>query len=83
MKSQDILMLNHFLKSSNVFEKDYSLREECIVRLMFEAGLRIGECLGLTNEDIRQEEDENGELKTVVYIRNRVSDKNINMQKQL
>jgi len=64
-----------FSKIIQCIRKDYSVREECIVRLMFEAGLRIGECLGLTNEDICQEKDENGEFKTVIYIRNRVSDK--------
>lgn len=52
----------------------YSLREECIVRLMYETGLRLGEILGLTNEDIVTEKID-GKWCNCVYIRNRVSDK--------
>lgn len=46
--------------------RDYGLREELIVRLMYEKGLRIGEVLGLTIEDIKDE---------CIIIRNRISDK--------
>lgn len=53
-------------KKTKKIERKYGIREEIIVRLMFENGLRIGEVLGLTLEDI-------GERK--IYIRNRVSDK--------
>jgi hypothetical protein len=41
---------------------------------MYEGGLRIGEALGLTADDIRVEEVD-GEYIGVVYIKNRVSDK--------
>lgn len=53
-------------KKTKKMEKKYGIREEILVKLMFENGLRIGEALGLTLEDI-------GEHK--IYIRNRVSDK--------
>lgn len=53
----------------------YSLREECIIRLMYENGLRIGEVLGLTADDVVIEEV-SGEDIGVIYIRNRLSDKN-------
>jgi len=53
-------------KKTQSMEKKYSIREEIIVRLMFENGLRIGEVLGLTLEDIDDSK---------IYIRNRVSDK--------
>jgi integrase/recombinase XerD len=52
---------------------NYSIVEELIVRLMFECGLRIGECLGLTNEDLIIEKT-NDEFIPVGYIRNRMSD---------
>lgn len=58
-----------FKKILTVIREDYSLREECIVRLMFENGLRLGEVLGLTNEDIV--ENEKG---AYLYLRNRCSD---------
>lgn len=58
----------------NVIRNEYSEREECIVRLMFEAGLRIGEVLGLTSDDIVLEEID-GEDVGVIYIRNRFTDK--------
>lgn len=50
----------------DIVQGEYNLREEIIVRLMFENGLRIGEVLGLTLEDIDE---------TKIFIRNRVSDK--------
>lgn len=53
-------------KKTKITEKKYSIREEIIVRLMFENGLRIGEVLGITQEDIDERK---------IYIRNRVSDK--------
>ncbi|MGE5626718.1 MAG: tyrosine-type recombinase/integrase [Solirubrobacterales bacterium] len=61
-----------------VIRKEYSIREEIIVRLMYECGLRLGEVLGLTLEDIttspedicNKNKDELGKL----IIRNRVSD---------
>lgn len=55
-----------FEKIIDVIKRDYSLREEIIVRLMYENGMRIGEALGITLEDI--EEDR-------IIIRNRLSDK--------
>lgn len=53
----------------------YTIRDECIIRLMYEAGLRLGEVLGLTNEDICMQKVEE-EYKAVIYIRNRVTDTN-------
>lgn len=55
-------------------EKD-DLRMECIIRLMYQSGLRIGEVLGLTFEDIIEE---NGLCK--VIIRNRFTDKTFQRQ---
>ena len=54
------------------------LRMECIIRLMYQSGLRIGEVLGLTFEDIVEE---NGLCK--VIIRNRFTDKTFQKAKFL
>lgn len=37
----------------SLIEDKYTLREKIIVKLMYEYGLRIGEVLGLTLEDIQ------------------------------
>lgn len=54
-----------FKKIISLIKIEYSLREEIIVRLMYENGLRLGEVLGINLEDV--EEDR-------IVIRNRVSD---------
>ena len=77
-ESQNVPMYitpEEFAAIIKIIRKEYSDREECIVRLMYETGLRIGEVLGLTNEDIVIEKDECGIESPVCYIRNRVSDK--------
>ncbi len=63
-----------------LIRQKYTLREECIVRLMYETGMRIGEVLGLTNEDIVNQKI--GEsYHNCVYIRNRLSDKRYQLAK--
>lgn len=54
---------------------NYTLRDEIIIRLMFENGLRIGEVLGLTAEDLVVEKIGDKYI-TIANIRNRFSDKN-------
>lgn len=41
-----------FLDDTEIFSDERKLELECIMRLMFECGLRVGEVLGLTVEDI-------------------------------
>lgn len=65
----DFWNIVQLVRSSN----KYTIRDECIIRLMYEAGLRLGEVLGLTNEDICIQKIDQ-EYKAVVYIRNRVTD---------
>lgn len=65
---------NEFSDILNIIRRKYSLQEECIVRLMYQHGLRLGEVLGLTNDDL-MEEKINDCWVSVAYIRNRVSDK--------
>ncbi|WP_372631892.1 tyrosine-type recombinase/integrase [Cohnella sp.] len=76
-----------FKKILKVIRGQYSLREEIIVRLMFECGARIGEVLGLTLEDIEVhsktiniEGNDQDSFGTIV-IRNRVSDKDYQLAK--
>lgn len=49
------------------------LRNKVILGLMFEAGLRIGEVLGLTAEDIMLDNKDDKSIG-LIYIRNRLSD---------
>ena len=64
---------NEYKKIINLIKEDnaYSIRDLIIIRLMFECGMRIGEVLGLTFEDIEYISE--GDFR--VLIRNRVSDK--------
>ena len=63
------ISIDEFKEILNVIRNEYTIREECIVRLMFETGLRLGEVLGLTNEDILEKG-----TGTYLYLRNRCSD---------
>lgn len=58
----------------DIIKKDYTIREEIIVRLMYEHGLRIGEVFGLTNDDVVEENIEGTGWTNVIYLRNRCSD---------
>lgn len=46
-----------------------------IIDLMYMEGMRVGEVLGLTYEDVKQGYDENGNLAYKLITRNRLSDK--------
>lgn len=58
----------------NIVKKKYSLREELILKLMYEYGLRIGEVFGLTLEDVINSENSKSGCNEL-EIRNRFSDK--------
>lgn len=74
---------HQFNQIIRVIRKDYTVREEVIVRLMFECGMRIGEVLGLTIEDIDVDrihelaDDQVGQI----IIRNRLTDKSFQCAK--
>lgn len=59
----------------DVAGKSHDGLERVVIRLMFEHGLRIGEVLGITLEDIAVRLDGNGLLSYSVKLRNRLSDK--------
>ncbi|MCM3024647.1 tyrosine-type recombinase/integrase [Heyndrickxia ginsengihumi] len=67
------ISIEEFKKILKLVREKYGKCEECIIRLMFQAGLRIGEVLGLTGDDIVIEKIES-EYVSVVYLRNRVTD---------
>lgn len=75
------ISVQEFSKIIDIIRSKYTSREECIVRLMYENGLRIGEVLGLTGDDLIQEQDDNGNYRYSIYIRNRVSDKSYQQAK--
>lgn len=58
---------NEFEKIIELIKLKYSYREEIIVRLMYENGMRIGEVLGLTLEDIDYDSKK-------LYLRDRITD---------
>lgn len=71
----------------NHIDANYTLREKCIVRLMFEGGLRIGEVLGLTAEDLKidtfYDKRKDKYFKSgVVYFRNRITDATYQLAKR-
>lgn len=77
------IRLFEFQKLLDVVDRKFTKRDEIIIRLMYETGLRIGEVLGLTIDDLFVEKHEyydegTGELSSVyaptLYIRNRLSD---------
>lgn len=62
----------------NIKDKETRLRDECIIRIMFEGGLRLGEVLGSALEDyVVKDVGEGNEAREIcyVYIRNRLTDK--------
>ena len=68
------ISVEEFSKIINIIRQEQNLQAECIVRLMFQFGLRLGEVLGLTFEDVT-EILINDDFRPVLYIRNRLSDK--------
>ncbi|MBJ8054424.1 site-specific integrase [Bacillus cereus] len=57
-----------------LIEDEYTLREKIIVKLMYEYGLRIGEVLGLTLEDIQGEDITKQKGNCRLILRNRFTD---------
>lgn len=68
------ISVKDFKEIIKIIREEYTIREEIIVRLMFQCGLRIGEVFGMTFEDIDILE-EDGIFICIGYIRNRCSDK--------
>jgi len=54
-------------------ESEEVLRSKCLIRLMYESGLRIGEVLGLTLEDFQIRKARSGNTHCIILIRNRLT----------
>ncbi len=74
------ISVDNFIKVIKIIREDSNIMAECIVRLMYQFGLRLGEVLGLTFEDL-VEENINGTLYPVLFIRNRLTDKHFQKAK--
>lgn len=68
------IRVEEFQKIINEIRANYTIREEIVVRFMYQCGLRIGETLGITADDLVMEMID-GIYCPVLYIRNRCSDK--------
>lgn len=64
------ITIEEYQKICSIISDKYTLREQIIITLMFENGLRIGEVLGLTLEDIKFNKNEK-----YLILRNRTSDR--------
>lgn len=69
------ISLDEYHRIMGVIEQDWTTTEKSIVRLMFEHGLRIGEVLGLTTEDLEWSETPDGTPRYAVILRNRATDR--------
>ena len=72
ISTQEFKRIIAYIRNTSI-SNEVALRNECLVRIMFETGMRLGEVLGTTLEDYVLSED-NGETTCTIYIRNRVSD---------
>lgn len=70
----DMLNIHNYVINDFSLIEETRLKYDVIYRLMFDCGLRIGEVLGLTIEDLRKAFSEDGDLIHIAKIRNRCSD---------
>jgi len=66
---------SEYLNIIKLVEQKYTHRERIIIKLMYEYGLRIGEVLGLTLEDVQGKDITKQKDKCRLIIRNRFTDK--------
>ena len=69
----EYISVTDFVKLISIVQKHNDLQGELLMRLMFCNGLRIGECLGLTIEDIQALDDLNN-MGFQIVVRNRTTD---------
>lgn len=69
------ITLDEFKLLSGFVQSSKNKRLECIIRLMYESGLRSGEVLGLTFEDLKISKDDKNRDVYKVILRNRLSNK--------
>lgn len=66
--------INKYINNDTSLSLIDKTKYQCIYKLMFNGGLRIGEVLGLTIEDFEQIYSDSGKKYYKIYIRNRFSD---------
>ena len=76
IRNEEYNMIIDLLEQENTLN---SLRDKIIINLMYTRGLRIGEVLGITFEDVKINKDNS--RAGVLYIRNRLSDKKYQLAK--
>lgn len=76
IRNEEYNMIINLLEQENTLN---SLRDKIIINLMYTRGLRLGEVLGITFEDIKINNDDS--RAGVLYIRNRLSDKKYQLAK--
>lgn len=67
--------LDEFIKMLSLVHSEGDKQLECLIRLMYESGLRSGEALGLTYEDLKMSIDGNNRVSYRVVLRNRLSNR--------
>lgn len=68
------ISVDEFTNLVRYFRNEKNIAGEIIIRMMFQCGLRIGETLGLTADDLVMEKQSDGKFYPIAYLRNRVSD---------
>lgn len=67
------ISVSEYANIIKALREDNNVAGEIICRLMFEYGLRIGEVLGITSEDVKQSKERN-KIVQYILLRNRASD---------
>ena len=81
VKVPKYVSVEEFKTILGIIRKEGNIMAEIIVRLMFCYGLRLGEVLGLTNEDVTERRITGGDVRPVLYLCNRLSDSNFQLAK--
>ena len=69
----EYIRIDEYIALIKIAQEHNDIQGEIIMRLMFCSGLRIGECLGLTIEDIKQDANSD-KVEYKVLVRNRTTD---------
>ena len=81
VKVPKYISVEEFKNILGIIRKEGNIMAEIIVRLMFCYGLRLGEVLGLTNEDVTERRIAGGKVCRVLYLCNRLSDSDFQLAK--
>lgn len=77
------ISLDEYQRILGVIDTEFGPMERAMVRLMFEHGLRLGEVLGLTTEDLKMDLRKDGSMMYSIVLRNRVEDRTDQRAKNL